>query len=728
MKILHIFLICILISLNSNSQDLFNFYRDYSAPGPSYRLDEIMDTYFEGKSIFTQSYNGEYVIYANDLPWTPNMLSGPLNNLDLTNFLLTYEVEVVSFPFMPNGAFEGAADGLSIRNLYLPAVLLSPNGNRWICSSDLSHATELWNKTNEYAFENSPTGDVYADQSHPNTLASYAFRSVGGFDLDRIVLPHTILKHTIRFYCGRTTSDQVLSTIVFYNDLTRGTMREYPFNNSNSYTSPTFHDVIVSPRITASTNCITNIYGKSSQCDFENPFPGVNTTCDGSLLLDTKANIINYTPFNLSDDDFCNIVPSTSQVNSLNDHSYYGVGNGSYTEHLPIPNYALVNSTGTKNYHGEYPAGYSGVNSFGFLNRLASSPVVHQYWIDQNILLDLINPIDKVIFNPSEAWVTASDLRFPTNYTFKTIRAIYPYLQDVLAENTDKNGGPYEENDSFDPNYLTNLNVTTDLFKDFHIVDPAYPSDNHKYASIYHLDNGGKITIEPCVRIFDATFEVNPGSEIAFENWSTNQINVERYQLLYEGGTVTKGDENFLFQNMNEGRKILQYKAGNSIKVGENVDINSSPGTYTALSGAEIKFRANNFISLESGFDSELGSFLDAQIEPVAIPACGPLKLGRKNYENQTSNLEKFGISYFECSPNPINSNSVLMFKIGNKSNVTLQIFNSLGQLISTICDEKQMQSGSYTYNISKTDVNPGIYFAKLVADNESKSLKFIKP
>lgn len=726
MKKAGILLFYIFLSGSSFSQDLFDFYRDFSEPGPYYRDDQIMDTYFEGRSIF-QSYQGEYVIYANDLPWIPYMLRNSSGNIDLTQFLLTYQFEVVSFPFMPANSFSGAADGLSVRNLFLPTVPLEPNGRKWICSSDPTNATDLWNKTLEFPFEYSSTGDVYASQSHPNTLVSAAFGNVDGFNLNRIVLPHTVLKHTIKLHCGTSISDPVLSSIVFYNDLTRGTMREYPFNNSNVPQAQQFHDVTILPRIITSGSSLGSTYGKTAQCDFENPYPGFNTLCDGDMLIDTKANTLNYTPFNLIDDDFCNLVPVANQVNSYTDFSFYGLGSDAYTEHLPLPNYALVNSTGTKNIYGELPAGYLGVNASNTLDRLASVPVVHQYNIDQNILLDQINQADKVIFNPSEAWVSADNLHFPTNYTFKTIRAIYPYLQDVENENTPENGGPYNSTDPFDPNYLTNLNVTTDLFKDFHVSNPAYPDNEHNYASIYHLVNGSKIIVEPCVRIFDATFEVSQGSEIVFENWSTNQVNVARYNLLYEGGTVTKCNEDFFFQNKNESERILKWKAGNSIRAGENVDLSSNSGVYKIVSGSEVAFIANNFISLETGFDSETGSFLDALIEPVTIPTCGPLRLGRRdvNATNSSSNLDV--LSYFECSPNPINENSICMFKIGNTSNVTLQVYNSLGQLIATICEAKQLPAGAYTYNLNLNDFKPGIYYAKLNVNNDSKSLKFVK-
>lgn len=571
-----IFLIIVfLVPLNLFGQDLFNSYSDLT--GQDYSTANWPPWYIGGsfnssQGIFSTSYQGEYVLYANDLPWIASKLSGQAVNIDLTQFLLTYQVELVSFPFMPIEAFSyGHADGSTTRVLGVADDGNFIQGaNYWEFGQSTVLGKKMHNKTPVLAFEHFGN-DYISDQSAALTLVStiYETPTNGGFDIQRIVIPHSILKHTISLHCGTNPTDQVISSFTFYIDLTRGIMREYPFISPNQTpTNATSHDITIKPKLFTQ---LPYTYDYDVLCNYG--VAELNETCtDGTP--NWKGDLINYTPFSVADPvNICNLIPSGSEVSSLSDISYDQNAN---TFNLPIPNNTVLYAYGPRNITAENQAGYD-YNGI-YLEKIEPNPIVHQYVIDNSVNLTNINFDEKVIYNPSEVTVTASNLHFPTNYTFKTIRAFYPYLNDVVNENTAKNGGPYVTNDPFDPNYLTNLNVTTDLFKDFHNVDPVYLDNDHSCASIYHLANGSKITVEPCVRIFDATFEVNTGSEIVFENWSTNQINVERYKLLQNGGTITRCNEDFLLQDDHDDKKILHYRAGNSLLAGENVDINKPSG------------------------------------------------------------------------------------------------------------------------------------------------------
>lgn len=677
---------------------------------------------FQSGNINNQ-YEGEYTIVGNDLPWAAYRLNSVLAPLIGVDLFVTSQIELVSFPFVAECVYENT-QGCYLtptRTLTMP-IEGSYNSFLEAWQFPLANNPELYNITLERPLELNTLGDFLSDQTNPYTINTSGFNGTGSANPSRIILPHSVLKHTIRLRCGAPNSNGTLiSSIIFYVDLTRGIMREYPFTPTNSGTNAVLHDVTVKPGIAG--NAYWD-YSATNICSYGETYVGLNC----STAVDWKGNTINYTPFNLdADDNICSsVIPLTSTVQ--NDWDGYIAGSSSTMSnlnHLPIANYTLIASTGVRDIESIYPAGYV-LTGTGF-QRISSAPFPHQYFIDKEIDLEEINFEDKVIFNPSEVHITAPLLRFPSNYTFKTIRGTYPYLPDVIAENTLENGGPYNDSDPYDPNYISNLNVTTDLGKDWNVVGSYTPNDP-KSSSIYHLDAPSKLIVEPCVRIFDATFEVNAGSEIVFENWSTNQINVDRYKLLYEGGTVTKCDYEILMQSENEDRKILQFKAGNSLRAGENIDINDPSGVYKIFDGAEVVFVANNYISLESGFDSESGAFLDAKIEYVEIPACDPLRIGRKDDGKPPVNYNKEAISYFECSPNPITANSVCMFKIGSTSNITLKVYNSLGQLIATICEEKQLPAGSNSYNLNKTEFMSGIYYAKLVVNSDSKSLKFIKP
>jgi len=73
--------------------------------------------------------------------------------------------------------------------------------------------------------------------------------------------------------------------------------------------------------------------------------------------------------------------------------------------------------------------------------------------------------------------------------------------------------------------------------------------------------------------------------------------------------------------------------------------------------------------------------------------------------------------------PNPFNPSTTIKFSIPQSSNVTLKIFNTLGQEVSTLINQN-MESGLHTINFDASQLNSGIYFYRLDADQFSQVRK----
>ena len=73
--------------------------------------------------------------------------------------------------------------------------------------------------------------------------------------------------------------------------------------------------------------------------------------------------------------------------------------------------------------------------------------------------------------------------------------------------------------------------------------------------------------------------------------------------------------------------------------------------------------------------------------------------------------------------PNPFNPSTTIRFSIPQSSNVTLKIFNTLGQEVSTLINQN-MESGVHTINFDASQLNSGIYFYRLDADQFSQVRK----
>lgn len=720
--------ISILYSENSYSQDVINPYTDwnnrqiseinYTHPlsiSPNLSLNECLPNTMP-------DYDGEYQIYLSCTPWHKyNIVWDGWAGYDIHNFLWTYKTEVVSFPFAPDCAFSstGCADGGSIRILTVPDDTQFVNSHKqWIYPAPLNFQPYLTNISDPKPF-------VYDSHnypiSQPATIVSAPFVRNAPILNDRDAYPHTILRHVIELHCGLTPQDPILTSFSFLEDLTRGMMREYPFHATNYYNaSKTTFDLCIAPRIfgqqidySGSTNC--SAYG----------FFQLGSNCDN--ILNQEGGTIDYTPFDLSSDDVCNSInPTIYPVNISSPSDRFWDSN---LYNVPLASNSLIATSFPLNKLGTGPAGYDVVsgNPGSMCQRIVNTGLVPIlfFTINNNISLDYINPIEKVIYNPSEVTITASDLHFPHNYKFKTIRALYPFLQEVQRDNTTANGGVYASNELF------NVPVTTDLYKENHVSSIYDPTNtDHRFASIYHLANNSKLTIEPCVQIFDATFEVNSGSEIVFENDLTNQVNVNRYQLLYNGGEVTKRRDNFLFQAETENKSILNYEAGDAILAGDHVDPAKAAGEYILTSQSNSSFVANNYIDLESGFHAENGSVFTASIQPVSIPTCTPNPPLRRGLSEQAIATENKTIQpaiSLVSTPNPFVSDCYFIFSIEEQSEVSLSLYNSNGAEIASISNHKILAKGKYNYHFTGENLSSGLYLAKLIVNSKQKIIKLIK-
>lgn len=63
--------------------------------------------------------------------------------------------------------------------------------------------------------------------------------------------------------------------------------------------------------------------------------------------------------------------------------------------------------------------------------------------------------------------------------------------------------------------------------------------------------------------------------------------------------------------------------------------------------------------------------------------------------------------------PNPFNPTTDVLFSIKNSSNVTISVYNVLGQLVNTLVDE-QMNAGNYSVKWDASNLANGIYYIKM--------------
>jgi hypothetical protein len=419
-----------LISVNSllcfalSGQNIINPYQDYNQQQPpKYPIlgappgNNLYSLHPDHVDNMINGWTGEYEIALIDHFWHRD---ADIRN----NHAISIIIEAASFPFLPpcataaNGCGDDPANPPSVptqRVLVMPWSNFNLNNQSWLGG--------LLNKTVPIQFD--PGGD--GQTIDHMTLVSAGLTKAGPIIPaplgDRYILPHTVLKHTVRLHCGTDINDPVISSFTFYYDLTRGRLRWYPFTPDNLNSNAQEHDLMIRPILHIRPNW---------------PGSGINnveTRYDDAGNSDWYANgTIAYYPCDEIPVGACNHIKSdfplgfcnsTLPVFAFEDQSKNRIFDYVY----PAP-YTLTSAIIFGPGRADELAGYSFQNNQfeyrGAGPNLGHQTLKHQYFIDQNLDLTILNPDERVIYNPSEVHITASDLVFPSYYTFKTVRGVYP--------------------------------------------------------------------------------------------------------------------------------------------------------------------------------------------------------------------------------------------------------------------------------------------------------------
>jgi photosystem II stability/assembly factor-like uncharacterized protein len=95
------------------------------------------------------------------------------------------------------------------------------------------------------------------------------------------------------------------------------------------------------------------------------------------------------------------------------------------------------------------------------------------------------------------------------------------------------------------------------------------------------------------------------------------------------------------------------------------------------------------------------------------------------NSVNVIEELVPGSFKLYQNYPNPFNPKTVIKYSISQDGFVKLDIFNSLGEKITSLVDENK-KAGIYKINFSASELTSGIYFYKLQAGDNIETKKMI--
>ena len=78
--------------------------------------------------------------------------------------------------------------------------------------------------------------------------------------------------------------------------------------------------------------------------------------------------------------------------------------------------------------------------------------------------------------------------------------------------------------------------------------------------------------------------------------------------------------------------------------------------------------------------------------------------------------------------PNPFNPTTTITFALPRRSQVSLTLYNILGQTVATLVDEK-LSAGEYEVTLNGNGLSSGVYFYRIVAGDfvQGKKLVLLK-
>jgi len=285
------------------------------------------------------------------------------------------------------------------------------------------------------------------------------------------------------------------------------------------------------------------------------------------------------------------------------------------------------------------------------------------------------------------------------------------------------------------------------------------------------------------VRFGDALGAFGTGDNVTLLLSGSNSGVVAKF--LWDGETLTKDDEWAVTQNVGRGGFSYTVTAENQVMAAgtnaaprfldlddgtegdplvidgvEDKDLASVMFIDFATSGSETyvvagpAFTNGKFYVAKS---SGSGFSLAEEIEPLGINSNGNNtgaviidKIGKRLFLMDTNNkivsmefdFDGMATSIDENTPelaseyrleqnypNPFNPTTTIRFNLQSRTDVTLKIYNMLGQEVATLINRQSMSQGAHLVNFDATGLSSGVYLYRLVAGDfvSQKMMTLIK-
>ena len=194
---------------------------------------------------------------------------------------------------------------------------------------------------------------------------------------------------------------------------------------------------------------------------------------------------------------------------------------------------------------------------------------------------------------------------------------------------------------------------------------------------------------------------------ILFDNLTGNgSMNVQNRLDMGSGHGWAGGQT--MFWNCNAARMVIQDPPGDEINwaIGCVSPVITGVGDATTAPIGVVQSQGTHIAAIPSLFIAQLNDRLDALSNN---------QIGSASFENNLF-----------IDPNPAKSQFTIHSKIPFDSNIKISVYNSNGQLVKKLKEIIDFSEDKLSFNYDVTDLADGIYFAEIINNNVSKTIKFI--
>jgi hypothetical protein len=226
---------------------------------------------------------------------------------------------------------------------------------------------------------------------------------------------------------------------------------------------------------------------------------------------------------------------------------------------------------------------------------------------------------------------------------------------------------------------------------------------------------------------------------IAFNNDKVFRTEDDLELLHIYNGTFDKDSNNDYFENVSGGYDPNGFELKNSLFTGSKPSDASDPSNLTADNSFFVDLLSHDYHlaanspAIDFGVDiPEVTEDFEGNPRVSGSYDVGAFEyMGPAGIEFLTSVAE--GFKLYDNFPNPFNPATNISFSIGDPSQVTLQIYNALGEKVLTMVDGN-LAPGKYNYSWDGSNkhgkiVSSGMYYYRITAGNfiKTKKMLFIK-